>query len=98
MLLTRSEGAHIFVNDRVYMYYITCKLYMLQMLFIPIKHDNYLISFVTSLDASSKYVPAHEILIRIAYAQMPLVNAHTDVSSQSSGVNLWSEPLSTFIY
>ena len=31
--------------------------------------------------------PAHEILVLIAYPQMSPLNAHTDVSSGTSGLN-----------
>ena len=33
------------------------------------------------------YVPAHEILVLIAYAQMYLINAHSDVSSKVRGLS-----------
>ena len=35
----------------------------------------------------SIYGPAHEILVLIACAQIPLINAHTDISSRARGLN-----------
>ena len=32
------------------------------------------------------YLSVHEISVLMAYAQMPLINAHTDVSSQTRGL------------
>ena len=33
------------------------------------------------------YVQAHEILVTIAYAQMYLINAHSDVSNKAKGLS-----------
>ena len=41
--------------------------------------------------------PAHEILVLIAYAQKPTLNAHGDISSKTEYLNFWYQPSSTFI-
>ena len=33
------------------------------------------------------YLPVHEILVRVAYAQKPPLNDHANVSSQATGLN-----------
>ena len=38
------------------------------------------------------YEPANELTVLIAYAQMPLINAHTDASSRARGQNFDQSP------
>ena len=38
------------------------------------------------------YEPANELSVLIAYAQMPLINAHTDAFSRAIGLNFGQSP------
>ena len=39
------------------------------------------------LVTTNSYILVHDISILVAYAQMPLINAHTDVFGEARGLN-----------